>query len=119
MPHGLHSGKTWTCQVCGKTISKGARYDHMNCTQTRRTTAVPIALQSFTLNTHSSPPRKHTKEKPIPCRYCERMFSRYEGRNNHERSHTGLRPYRCDLCDKSWKDRPTYSQHMKKYHPGV
>ena len=39
------------------------------------------------------------------CSYCGRLFKTASQLKSHLRTHTGERPFKCDLCDKSYKQK--------------
>ncbi|PIK59814.1 putative zinc finger protein [Apostichopus japonicus] len=111
-----HSGKLYTCNICGKVMASCSRYIHRKLHSSKSRQKCSVCgknVQNLTVHM-----RTHTGEKPIKCRYCDKRFAVHGGRQIHEISHTGERPYNCTICDKSWKDRNCYRTHMTKNHPG-
>ena len=46
------------------------------------------------------------------CRYCKKMFPVPAKVVNHERIHTGERPFSCQICGKSFAEKGTLKRHQ-------
>ena len=49
------------------------------------------------------------------CQYCPKLLTSKNGRQKHERWHLGLRPHKCDVCGKAFKQ----SHHLKRHKIGT
>lgn len=63
--------------------------------------------------------RTHTGEKPFKCRHCDTAFTTSGTRGAHERSrHTGEKPYKCRHCPKAFATQFTRDTHERRKHTG-
>ena len=55
--------------------------------------------------------------RPYSCEYCEKTFKEKGNMKSHMRVHTGERPFKCDVCKKSFGQRHHLVNH-KLLHTG-
>jgi hypothetical protein len=59
--------------------------------------------------------RKHTGEKPYACKTCRRRFTQEYNLKAHERRHTGQKPFACKTCDQKFNDAGHLKRHERAH----
>lgn len=57
--------------------------------------------------------------KKYTCSYCGKPFSRSEHKARHERSHTGIKPFECRVCQHVFVRRDLLQRHIRTVHREV
>ena len=58
-------------------------------------------------------PLLNGKAKTHACSYCGKLFAQRSSVHTHERTHTGVRPYKCEYCGRDFIDCSTYTKHVR------
>ncbi|XP_026205531.1 oocyte zinc finger protein XlCOF6-like [Anabas testudineus] len=115
---GVQKNETWTqtplcCKVCGESFqSKGGLSKHSKTHSAESVCGIcgKSLLPSETLSDHLQTHRDAGKI----CHICGKTYQNIE---THMRSHTGIKPYRCGVCSKSFP-RPGALRRHKRIHSG-
>lgn len=59
--------------------------------------------------------RDHRKEDLFKCRHCPKSFNRHGMMLQHERQHTGERPFICEMCAFSFTSITALRRHCKMH----
>ncbi|VDP89927.1 unnamed protein product [Echinostoma caproni] len=97
--------------------SKSADGGKVSATTGERAPLVPIAKDP---NDHENPPT-YRVTKVYRCRYCGKTFNRKFCRERHERLHTGVKPYTCEICEEKFirlEDKKRHVRSLQHYLAG-
>lgn len=61
----------------------------------------------------TNPPQASPRNQGFTCEYCGKVYCRKYVLKIHMRTHTGFKPLRCKVCDKSFSDPSNMKKHVK------
>ena len=57
------------------------------------------------------------KPRRYPCPHCGKTFPNNYEVKRHYMIHTGIKPHKCQFCDRSFRQRPHLKAHISIHHP--
>ncbi|XP_077528670.1 uncharacterized protein LOC144141044 [Haemaphysalis longicornis] len=57
--------------------------------------------------------RMHSGDRPFSCPSCDKSFTYKHNLVDHQRVHTGEKPYKCDVCGQHFRDSSGLWSHKK------
>ena len=115
------------CPYCGKkfrSISEVQRHE-MTHTRVKPFSCEDCGLQfrfKSSIQRHRKITHTHEKENILEiCSHCGKAFTQKTNLLIHERSHTGQKPFKCDLCSQTYRlechlEKHRFKDHNNPYH---
>ena len=107
----------YSCKTCTRTFSTEEHYNQHVEEKHKKVHLCTICGKSFwkrsVLSKHAA--LHGSKGKPHCCPYenCNKSYARNNLLIDHINLHTGSKPYKCNLCKRSYASRGSYSHHVK------
>lgn len=112
-----HERPTWSCPKCSRQFVRQALFNQhvLICQKEISCEICGKVFQCLTKNIkyrYQEHMFIHTGEKPYKCQFCERAFRDRSTRKKHERTHTGEKPYQCTMCEKAFSQLKLLRNHI-------
>ncbi|XP_067638138.1 B-cell lymphoma/leukemia 11A isoform X2 [Eurosta solidaginis] len=75
----------------------------------------PLGLGSGNSMLHNPMLKKDNRQRNDTCEFCGKVFKNCSNLTVHRRSHTGEKPYKCELCSYACAQSSKLTRHMKTH----
>ncbi|XP_041664000.1 zinc finger protein 497-like [Cheilinus undulatus] len=111
--HVKTHSSTAVCGICGQKVLPSQTLT--DHLQVHRDAAKICHVCGRTFQNIVTHMRSHTGVKPYVCSICGKSFPRPGALRRHRRIHSGERPYICEFCGKTFMDNGALSTHIRKH----
>jgi hypothetical protein len=84
-----------------------------NCSSSKHTVKTKRPNENMRANSMSS---KRNHKEGYSCQVCRKMFPTPSKLAVHFRIHSGIKPFKCDLCSRSFRQKIHLQRHMRSSH---
>ena len=108
--------KKFVCDICVKEFkSKSAISYHMKVHKGARPYKCDHCLKAFSSQSALNLHRKTHLPPAFKCDFCPTMFAQKINRDRHMNTHTGVKPYECELCDERFAQEYGLKVHRERH----
>ncbi|KAF0024111.1 hypothetical protein F2P81_022913 [Scophthalmus maximus] len=111
--HAKSHSAASVCGVCGEALPPSETL--MDHLQTHRDAGKMCHICGKTYQNIETHMRSHTGVKPYRCGVCAKSFPRPGALRRHRRIHSGERPYICEFCGKTFVDNGALTTHIRSH----
>ncbi|KAK5621293.1 hypothetical protein CRENBAI_010539 [Crenichthys baileyi] len=111
--HAKSHSSESVCGVCGESLLPSETL--ANHLQSHREEGKVCHICGNTFQNIETHMRSHTGIKPYPCSICGKSFPRPGALRRHKRIHSGERPYICEFCGKTFTESTSLTAHVRNH----
>lgn len=107
----------YTCEICTKTFDEKQKIrSHMRIHSRKHLCNVCGLWISSTYNFNAHYRTVHMGEELFPCTQCDLRFRSKQTLKSHLNRHNGIKPFICELCNRSFFNKSELNTHVRSMH---
>ena len=118
--HNSDNAKKYTCEECGKVYKTKTDLDtHYTKHTGEKLYTCPTCGKSYRFwNGLDDCQRRHDSDMRYKCNWqgCDKAFNSKFKFEQHQRTHDGVKPFQCPLCQYSCSRKDNLLSHVKRSH---
>ena len=105
----------WRCRLCGSTYALQSQLTHHRQSVCTKRKCPHCGVRFANKSKLARHMRSHSGLKPFGCQLCGKAYGDRGSLNAHTASHEGAKPFVCELCGRQYTHKGSFKSHMRTH----